>query len=85
MKPISELKQKVERIIQQHTNIYIEIHGRENLLVEGYCRIEHYGEDSITLSSEKDSIRICGENLTLRHLSNERVAVEGRISGIEFL
>ncbi|MBE6692438.1 MAG: hypothetical protein E7586_03775 [Ruminococcaceae bacterium] len=85
MKPISELKQKVEKILQQNSQIYIEIHGRESLLAEGYCRIEHYGEESVILSSSKGSIRIVGENLTLKHLSDERVAVEGRIKEIEFL
>ncbi len=85
MKQISDLKQKVERILQQHSQIYIEIHGRESLLAEGYCRIENYGDESVTLSSNKGAIRVGGENLTLKHLSDERVAVEGRISSVEFL
>ena len=85
MKPISQIKRKVEEILKNHTQIYIEIHGRENLLAEGYCRIEDYGGDRITLVSESNSVCVRGEDLRLRHLSNERIAVEGRINSVEYL
>ncbi len=85
MKPIAEIKRKIESLINQRGEVYIEIRGRELLLAEGYCRIEDYGETSLVLSSSNSSVRIRGEGLRLRHLANEGVAVEGRIVSVEYL
>ena len=85
MKPISQIKEKIEKYLKNQTPIYIEIHGRENLLAEGYCRIEDYGGNRITLVSKSNSVCVRGEDLRLRHLSNERIAVEGRINSVEYL
>lgn len=85
MKAISEIKRKIKTAINNHTEVYIEIHGRENLLAEGYCRIEDYGETSMVLTSNNGSVRVSGENLRLRHLANGRIAIEGRISSVEYL
>ena len=61
MKPIAEIKQKIESLLRNHNEEYIEIHGRENLLAEGYCRIIDYGESKITFASETKTICIKGE------------------------
>lgn len=65
--------------------VYVEIRGRETVLLEGYSRIESYSEAEIVLSSERQTLRIKGETLELCHLSSERIAVKGRIDGIDFI
>ena len=64
---------------------YIEIRGRELVLLEGVSRIESYSETEIILASEPERILIKGESLCLCHLSSERVSVRGRVNGIEFI
>jgi len=72
-------------LIKKDSVEFAEIRGREAVLAEGYGRILAYGDSEIILSSQRGGIVIRGEGLTLRHLSTQRVAVEGRIDGIEFI
>lgn len=85
MKLFPTLKQKAHQFLTRPRQIFVEIRGRELVLAEGYCRIEGYTESLITLFSADCGINIKGESLKLRHLSDERIAVEGRISSIELL
>ncbi|MBQ4316894.1 MAG: YabP/YqfC family sporulation protein [Clostridia bacterium] len=78
MKWISELLKKDNRV-------YVEVRGRETVLAQGYCRIELYTPERITLSNGEYSVAICGDGLELRHLSVSVMAIDGRIDGIEFL
>ncbi len=64
---------------------YVEIRGRKTVLLEGYARIEEYSETMIILASDNDRVLIKGTNLELCHLSSERIAVKGRVDGVEFL
>jgi sporulation protein YqfC len=75
----------LEELRKKETCVFVEIRGRENVLLEGYCRIELYSETKIILSSEFDRIAVHGSGLNIRHLSSERMAVDGRINGVEFL
>lgn len=65
--------------------VFIEIRGRNTVLAEGYCRIDTYSESVIVLASDENRIAVRGSNLVLKHLSFGRTAVEGEISGVEFL
>jgi len=65
--------------------LFVEIRGRESLLAEGYCRIEIYSDFDIVLASDNGKIAISGENLHLRHLSSQRIAIDGRVDRVEFL
>lgn len=85
MKPISQIKEKANYLLSLPKEIFIEIRGREVLLAEGYCRIEEYTQTSVVLASDKEKFAVKGENLLLRHLSSQRIAIDGRIDGIEFL
>lgn len=78
MKWISELLKKDNRV-------YVEVRGRETVLAQGYCRIELYTPERITLSNGEYIVSICGNGLELRHLSVSVMAIDGRIDGIEFL
>lgn len=82
---VNEFMKLLKELIKKTKNVFIEIRGRENVLLEGYCRIELYSETKIILSSEFDRVSILGEDLNLCHLSTERMAVKGRIDGIEFI
>lgn len=72
-------------LFKKSVSLYVELRGREAVLAEGYCRIESYSHEIIVLASDSERIAVRGAELTLRHLSRERVAVEGRIDGIEFV
>lgn len=65
--------------------IFVEIRGRETVLAEGYCRIELYSPEKIILANADYSISVIGEGLELRHLSESAIAVDGRISCVEFI
>jgi sporulation protein YqfC len=72
-------------LFKEFVPAYIEIRGRETVLLEGFSRIENYSDTEIILCSENDKILIKGESLCLCHLSSERISVKGRINGIEFI
>lgn len=72
-------------LFKEFIPVYIEIRGRETVLLEGYGRIESYSETEITLLSDQNIVLVRGEDLDLCHLSAERIAVKGRIKGIEFI
>ncbi len=78
MKQISEL-------FKFESPVFVEIRGRETVLAEGYCKIESYSDTRIVLSSIENTFSVKGGGLTLKHLSSGRIAVEGRIDGIEFI
>lgn len=69
----------------EKTPEYIELHGRSGMVAEGYCRIGEYSDARIRFDSASGGILLTGEELTLRHLSRGRIAVDGRIKGIEFV
>ncbi len=85
MKRFSRLKEKLDIFGSRPNGIYVEVRGRELLLAEGYCHIEEYTDTYVTLTSNRSKISVHGEALRLRHLSKERIAVEGRIDSFEFL
>lgn len=64
---------------------FIEIRGRETLLCEGMSKITEYSAEKICLSGASGGIFINGKGLTLRHLSKNRIAIDGRIDGIGFI
>ena len=72
-------------LLKKTLNIYIEIRGRDSVLAEGYCRIEKYSENEIVLASDSERISVRGDALGLRHISSERMAIEGRIDSVGFL
>lgn len=67
------------------TPVFIEIRGRNVLHAEGYFRIEDYSEEKIVLTSRENSVAVHGFGLTLCHLSDERISIEGRIDSFEFV
>ncbi|MBQ8895560.1 MAG: YabP/YqfC family sporulation protein [Clostridia bacterium] len=79
MKYLKELFSKGE------TPRFIELRGRDELLLQGCSRICEYLPERICLSYGEGVVAVNGSGLTLRHLSEEAVAIDGRIDGVEFL
>lgn len=75
----------IDELLKKTLEVFLEIRGREAVFAEGYCRIEKYSETEIILASDFDRISVRGDGLTLKHLSTQRTAVEGRIDAVEFL
>ena len=75
----------IKGLFQTETPVFIEIRGRNTLLAEGYCRIECYLPEKITLANDDYSFDIIGSNLELRHLSDGIIAVDGRIDSVAFI
>ena len=75
----------LKELFETKTPVFIEIRGRNVLLAEGYCKIECYLPEKIILSNENERFQLIGESLELRHLSEEMIAVDGRIDKIEFI
>jgi len=75
----------ITELLKKDNRVYVEVRGRETVLAEGYCRIELYTPERITLSNGEYAVSICGRNLELRHLSLSVIAVDGRIDGVEFV
>ena len=64
---------------------FIELRGRDSMHCDGGCRIAVYSDKRIVLGFDGETLEINGKGLTLRHLSAERLAIDGRIDGIGFL
>lgn len=65
--------------------IFVELRGRESLLAQGYSKICGYSPERISLQNGEFTVSVYGSGLTLRHLSEDTIAVDGRIDGLEFL
>ena len=85
MRHISEIKQKIEKILVDDIKMNVEIRGREYVFAEGFSRIETYTETLVCACSGDCRLIIRGEGLALMNLSGEYISVEGRISSVEFI
>ncbi len=81
---VNDFMKLIQELLKKTQNIFIEIRGRESVLLEGFGRIEDYSDRRIRLASDFDIIEIRGSSLTLRHLSTERIAIDGRIDCVEY-
>lgn len=69
----------------QKCDIYTELRGRGCLFADGFGKLKTYTDTVIVLSSESADMRIRGVGLSMRHLSGGRIAIDGRIDGINYL
>ena len=74
-----------DRLTEKTNELFVEIRGRSTLLTEGYCQIQVYSPFEMVLGSQNGTIAVFGEELRLRHLSAERIAIDGRIDKVEFI
>ncbi len=64
---------------------YIEIRGRNTLLLEGLDRITEYGDKRIAVRCSDCTVAVNGDRLTLAYLAESRISIEGRIDTIEYI
>ena len=63
----------------------IEIDGRRQVIITGYCDIREYETELVKLHTRSGDVRICGDALQLDDLHSRGISVSGRILSVEFL
>lgn len=56
----------------------------KELTVENYKGIFSYGTDEITLGSKNNTIKITGDNLLIKVITDEEISVSGEIFSVSF-
>lgn len=64
---------------------HMELLGDRQLFLEGHEGLLAYGTELIELSVGGAVVRINGENLTLKSMTEREVRILGRIDSVEFL
>lgn len=64
---------------------YIEIRGRNSVILRGCRRILTYSESKVTLKMKKDIAQVTGKRLTCISYLAGAVSVEGLIDSVAFL
>lgn len=64
---------------------HLEILGDRQLFLEGHDGILSYATEQIDISAGALVVRIRGEDLTLRSMTDSEVCIRGTIHGVEFL
>ena len=65
--------------------IHMELLGDRQLLLEGHEGLLAYGTELIDVSVGGAVLRVTGEGLTLKSMTEREVRIGGRIDGVEFL
>ena len=63
----------------------MELPGDRQLLLEGHEGLLAYGTELIDVSVGGAVLRVTGEGLTLKSMTEREVRIGGRIDGVEFL
>lgn len=85
-KHADELKNRKNEIAGRLTAVtQIELTSDFEALIEGCKSILEYDDNLIRIGAKRFEIRFTGENLTLRSINEECIAIEGKISGVEFI
>lgn len=63
----------------------MEIMGNREITVDGSQGVLEYSEDCIKINAGRMVLKFSGRGLTLKCLSGESLAIEGFLTGIEFL
>ena len=64
---------------------HMELLGDRQLLLEGHEGLLAYGTELIDVSVGGAVLRVTGEGLTLKSMTEREVRIGGRIDGVEFL
>ena len=64
---------------------HMELLGDRQFFLEGHTGILSYAADAIDINAGGIVIRVRGENLTLRAMTEEEVRIGGRIDAVEFV
>ena len=64
---------------------FIEIHGRNSVVVRGCRRILTYTDSNVALKMKKDIVEVSGKRLTCISYLAGAVSVEGLVDSVSFL
>ena len=65
-------------------DVYIEMRGKNSLLVKGCKRIIGYSPEAVVLEIKKDKLRVKGKRLVCTSFHSGSVSVEGVIDSLAF-
>ena len=65
-------------------SLFIEMRGRDEIVIRGCRRICDYGPHMISLKLKSGNINVCGEKLTCYAFSGSHVSIRGRIKCVFF-
>ncbi len=71
--------------LAQWTAVRVEILGEELITVENHKGILEYGETEMRINCGRRILRVTGMGLTLQAMTEEAIAICGRILGVEYL
>ena len=63
---------------------HIELSGNREAIVEGCCGVLEYGDNFISLNTGKQTVRICGCDLTIVSMQNGQAIIKGIITGLDY-
>lgn len=85
-KHAGEIKNKKDDIVNKLSSCTrVELTSDFEALIEGCKGILEYDDNVIRIAAKRFELRFTGENLTLRSLNEENIAIEGKILGVEFI
>ena len=58
--------------------------GHRRALIENHKGVYAYTEKGITLTGPEGLVSVCGSDLEIRELDNERMLVDGYITGVTY-
>ncbi len=64
---------------------YVELHGKNEVMVDGSKGIEVYEEERIVIRLGEYDLLIKGKNLRLRLLSDDKAAVTGVVESVYYV
>lgn len=62
----------------------VELNGNTEAVVDGYKSIIEYDCAVVRLDCGRLRVRFCGDGLSIRNLTLERLAISGCITGVDF-
>ncbi len=63
---------------------YIEMRGKDEVFCQGGAEIDIYTDELVVLRSWSGVLHICGTELRLCYMSDDRIVIVGRIEGIRY-
>lgn len=87
MKAKASIKEQIVRTANTAKNAVaiqplVELVGNRRVLIEHHCGITEYGSEKIAVKVKCGSICVVGCNLTLMHMSDEKIVITGTVLDI---
>ncbi|HOQ37145.1 MAG TPA: sporulation protein YqfC [Acetivibrio sp.] len=85
-----KLKEKVAELLELPKEVVMDLpkitmFGDRNLLVENYKGIIEYDDNKIRINTGKGIIKVTGEKLVIKEITQEDLMIDGDIDTLEFL